>query len=109
MQKASVPFRAADMPHADNFTVGLMALMAQREREMISERTKAALAAAKARGKALGWANEQAAREHLSVRQHGSHRDCRGFREIRDGLGREVQRLLYHRRRRMRDGFSFQG
>lgn len=54
LQKAGVPFVAADMPHADSMTVGIMALVAQKEREMISARTKAALAAAKARGKKLG-------------------------------------------------------
>lgn len=54
LQKAGVSFQAADMPSADNFTVGIMALVAQREREMISQRTKAALAAAKARGTRLG-------------------------------------------------------
>jgi DNA invertase Pin-like site-specific DNA recombinase len=42
------------MPHADNFTVGIMALVAQKERELISERTKAGLAAAKKRGTKLG-------------------------------------------------------
>lgn len=54
LQRAGVAFTAADMPHADPFTVGIMALVAQREREMISGRTKAALAAAKARGTTLG-------------------------------------------------------
>ena len=54
LQKAGVPFRAADMPQADAFMVGVMALIAQREREMISARTKAALAAAKARGVIMG-------------------------------------------------------
>jgi DNA invertase Pin-like site-specific DNA recombinase len=54
LQKAGVRFTAVDMPHADNFTVGIMALVAQKERESISERTKAALAAAKARGVKLG-------------------------------------------------------
>jgi DNA invertase Pin-like site-specific DNA recombinase len=49
-----VDFIAVDMPHADKFTVGIMALVAQKEREMISARTKAALAAAKARGTKLG-------------------------------------------------------
>jgi DNA invertase Pin-like site-specific DNA recombinase len=54
LQKASVQFVAVDMPHADAFTVGIMAMVAQKEREMISARTKAALAAAKARGIQLG-------------------------------------------------------
>src|SRR3954466_8291964 len=46
--------RAADMPGADDLMMRVYAAMAQKERELISERTRAALAAAKARGKALG-------------------------------------------------------
>jgi DNA invertase Pin-like site-specific DNA recombinase len=54
LEKAGVEFVAADMPNANRLTVRLMAVIAQEEREMISARTKAALAAAKARGKTLG-------------------------------------------------------
>lgn len=54
LEKAGVEFLAADMPNANRLTVRLMAVIAQEEREMISARTKAALAAAKARGKKLG-------------------------------------------------------
>ena len=46
--------RAADMPGADDLMMQIYAAMAQKERELISERTKAALAAAKARGTLLG-------------------------------------------------------
>ena len=42
---------------ANNFTVGIMALVAQQEREAISSRTEAALAAAKARGQRPGNPN----------------------------------------------------
>jgi DNA invertase Pin-like site-specific DNA recombinase len=54
LEKSGVEFIAADMPNANRLTVRLMAVIAQEEREMISARTKAALAAAKARGVRLG-------------------------------------------------------
>ena len=54
LQKAGVRFVAADMPEANEMVVGKMAVVAQAERKMISTRTKAALAAAKARGVKLG-------------------------------------------------------
>ena len=54
LQKAGVRFVAADMPEANELVVGIMAVVAQAERKMISARTKAALAAAKARGARLG-------------------------------------------------------
>ena len=54
LQKAGVKFIAADMPEANEMVVGMMAVMAQAERKMISARTKAALEAAKARGTVLG-------------------------------------------------------
>lgn len=54
LQKAGVPFVAADMPEANEMVVGIMAVVAQAERKMISARTKSALAAAKARGVKLG-------------------------------------------------------
>jgi DNA invertase Pin-like site-specific DNA recombinase len=46
--------RTADMPGADDLMMRIYAAMAQKERELISERTRAALAAAKARGAVLG-------------------------------------------------------
>lgn len=54
LRDSGVDFIAVDMPHADKFTVGIMALVAEKERDMISQRTKDGLAAAKRRGTKLG-------------------------------------------------------
>lgn len=54
LRDAGVKFVAADMPDANEMTIGIMAVVAEAERKMISVRTKGALAAAKARGQQLG-------------------------------------------------------
>lgn len=54
LRDSAVPFVACDLPDANTLTLGVMIAMAQHEREMISARTKAALAARKARGLTLG-------------------------------------------------------
>lgn len=54
LMESGVEFVAVDNPHANKLTVHILAAVAQHEREMISERTKAALQAAKARGTVLG-------------------------------------------------------
>jgi DNA invertase Pin-like site-specific DNA recombinase len=73
LQKAGVRFVAADMPEANEMVVGIMAVVAQAERKMISIRTKAALAAAKARGAKLGrpgnLRNQEAGRERGRARR----------------------------------------
>lgn len=57
LQESGAKFTAADLPEADEFTVHILGAVAQRERKLISERTKAALAAAKVRGVKLGNPN----------------------------------------------------
>ncbi len=54
LMESGADFVAVDMPTAATFTIHILAAVAEHERKMISERTKAALAAAKARGVKLG-------------------------------------------------------
>ena len=54
LRDSGVNFVATDPPHSDKFTVGIMALVAEKERDMISQRTRDGLAAAKRRGIRLG-------------------------------------------------------
>jgi DNA invertase Pin-like site-specific DNA recombinase len=54
LMESGVEFVAADMPTVNRLTVHILAAVAEEEARMISARTKAALAAAKARGIRLG-------------------------------------------------------
>lgn len=73
LQKAGVEFVAVDMPSANRLTVGILAMVAEEEKRLISARTKAALQAAKARGVALGGFRGRA----------GTEGDCQKAREAR--------------------------
>ena len=57
LMESGVEFVAVDNPHANKLTVHILAAVAQHEREIISQRTKDALAAAKRRGVRLGNPN----------------------------------------------------
>jgi DNA invertase Pin-like site-specific DNA recombinase len=48
LMNSDVEFVAVDMPQANRLTIHILAAVAEHERELISQRTKAALAAAKA-------------------------------------------------------------
>jgi len=57
--ESGVDLLCCDMPQANRLTLHILAAVAEHERQMISERTKAALAAAKARGTRLGAARQR--------------------------------------------------
>jgi len=76
LMESGVKFVAVDLPQANELTVHIMAAMAEYEAKAISARTKAALAAAKARGTELGglrWdlssVSHKGRREALKVRR----------------------------------------
>jgi DNA invertase Pin-like site-specific DNA recombinase len=54
LRDSGIEFVACDIPEANSLTIGIMAILAQQERETISARTKAALQAKKHRGDTLG-------------------------------------------------------
>lgn len=81
LKDAGIDFVCADMLEANRLTIGIMALVAEQEREAISKRTKEALAAAKARGVQLG-----AYRDGVYVGGKGNADTARNATEARTAL-----------------------
>jgi DNA invertase Pin-like site-specific DNA recombinase len=69
LMESKVKFVALDLPEANDLTIHIMAAIAEHEAKRISERTKAALAAAKARGKQLGTAGAKNLKRNIEERQ----------------------------------------
>ena len=77
--KSGVEIRACDIPTANRMVLHIMAAVAEGEREMISERTRAALAAAKARGVRLGTPDTQRLAQE---RRAAADAHARGLRSV---------------------------
>lgn len=77
--EAGVEIAAADMelPEANRFLLHVMAAVAEHEAQAISDRTRAALAAAKARGVALGWSMPKRAGEQRHAARKGAESNAR--------------------------------
>lgn len=80
LQQSGVSFRAADMPQANEFMVQILAAVAEYEARLISERTKAGLASARARGVQLGKPENLARGNHAAARLHASRAQAAAVR-----------------------------
>jgi DNA invertase Pin-like site-specific DNA recombinase len=78
LMESGADFIACDMPQATRLTIHILAAVAEHEREMISARTKAALAEAKRRGKVLG--NPRLA--EATAKAHAAHRATKPAIEV---------------------------
>lgn len=110
IMEAGVDFVACDNPHANRLTIHILAAVAEDEARRISERTRAALAAAKARGTKLGsarpghWTGREDAR--LIALAEGRKRSA----EVRaEKAVKAVADLLPEMRQRREAGESFAG
>ena len=54
LMESKITLKVCDMPHADTFQLHIYAALAEQERQMISQRTTAALAVKKSQGVILG-------------------------------------------------------
>jgi DNA invertase Pin-like site-specific DNA recombinase len=87
LMEGGVEFVAVDFPTANRLTIHILAAVAEHEREMISARTKAALAAAKARGVKLGGP------AHLTDEQRAAGREVAAVVRTKRAAGRAADLL----------------
>lgn len=101
LMEAGVEFVAVDFPAANKLLIHIMAAVAEHERTLISERTKAALAIAKTRGVRLGANGERLAENHKAA----AMQFAASLREpIRDAVGDGLLTLQSIADRLNRDG-----
>lgn len=92
LMNSAVEFVACDNPHANRLTLHILAAVAENEAKAISDRTKAALAAARARGMRLGSARP-------------GHWDGREQQRL-DGLAKARAVAVEVRQAKARDAYS---
>jgi len=106
LMRSGVEFVAADNPHANKLTIHLLAAIAEHERDLISERTIAALKVAKKNGKKLGNPDPYEAGE-LGRKTLTRQADDYAARVL--PVVRELQRAGYRTLRDLAHGLAMKG
>jgi len=88
LRDSEVKFQALDIPEANTLTLGVMALLAQQERELISTRTREALAARRARRLPIGTPHPE-----IANHSQGTWGECHANRVSRLRQGSETFRV----------------
>ena len=86
LMESKVKFVACDMPEANELTIHIMAAFAEHEAKRIGQRTKDALAVAKARGVALGRAGAANLRPNIEERQKAADDFADKLRPLFEGM-----------------------
>ncbi len=74
MEDKRLKLKVAHMPNADKFQLHIYAALAEQERDFISERTKAALREAKARGVKLGGLRDKTMKRNVVLKEQAFNR-----------------------------------
>jgi DNA invertase Pin-like site-specific DNA recombinase len=93
LNEAKVTVAFADSPNASQLQIGILAVVAEEEARAISARTKAALAAAKARGTRLGNPDGAAVLARYRA-AHGNRCAAEGARKSADEFARQIQAFI---------------
>ena len=86
LMESRVKFVACDMPEASELTIHIMAAFAEHEAKRISQRTKEALAVAKARGTVLGRSGAANLKPHVEQRQQAAGAFVEKLRSVFEGM-----------------------
>jgi DNA invertase Pin-like site-specific DNA recombinase len=86
LMESKVKFVACDLPEANQLTIHIMAAFAEHEARRISERTRDALAAAKARGVVLGATGPANLKRHTQERQAAAKTFQARLKPVLDGF-----------------------